>query len=94
MITALLFYEFSGSRCATSATNTGCREPTCSEWHQALEADGSLADIMATLKLEPASALARRRGGRPFYHRDQAMVAAVAELRLQNFAEALRAGRR
>jgi hypothetical protein len=30
MITALLFYEFSGSRCATSATNTGCREPTCS----------------------------------------------------------------
>ena len=42
-----------------------------------------------------ASALARRRGGgRPTYHYNPAMMAAVAEIRMRGFRDALRAGRR
>ncbi len=64
------------------------------EWNRAIEDDGSLARVMAVLKLERANALVRRRGGRPSYHRDQAMVDAVASIRLRDFGDALRAGSR
>ena len=51
------------------------------------------ARLMAALKLQPASATVRRGGGRPSYHRDPAIVAAVTAIRLENFREALRAAR-
>ena len=40
------------------------------------------------------SSLGRRGGGRPWYKRDPALAARIAALRLQNFHETLRAGRR
>jgi hypothetical protein len=94
MIEAVLYREFSGQSLIHAAEVFGLTRVRLHEWHRAIAADGSLARIMAALKLEPASALMRRRGGRPFYHRDAKMVAAVAQIRLQNFCEALRAGSR
>jgi hypothetical protein len=88
VIAALLYREHSGQPLRHVGEVFGLSRTRLHEWHRAIEAD--LPRIMAVLKIEPAGALARRRGGRPFYHRDPKMVAAVTELRLRNFADALR----
>jgi len=90
VISAILYRQHSGQSLSHAAELFGVTRARLHEWDRALAADGSLAQILKALKLEPASALARRRGGRPFYHRDPKMVAAVTELRLRNFADALR----
>ncbi|HYJ84886.1 MAG TPA: hypothetical protein VEW46_02360 [Pyrinomonadaceae bacterium] len=50
---------------------------------------------MATLKLEPAGAAAKSRGGgRATYYNNPEMVDAVAAIRMLGFRDALRAGSR
>lgn len=94
MIAALLYREFSGQSLSHAAEMFRVTRVRLHQWHRALEADGSLADIMAALKLEPAGPLARCAAGRPWYARDAELAARVAQFRLQNFADALRASRR
>ena len=94
MIEAILYREFSGRSLTQVSETFGLTRIRLHTWHTALEADGRLRKIMAALKLEPAGPLARcRSGSRPTYWRNQAMVDAVAAIRLQNFREALRGSR-
>ena len=90
MIVAILYLEFSGQSLRHVGELFGLSRTRLHEWHQALEADGSLAKVQAALKLEPSG----RRGGRVFYGSSAAMAAEIAAIRIGNFREALRGGRR
>ena len=94
VVEAILFRKFSRQGltevCETFEVTRTRRHPCTVE----VEANGTLPAIMEALKLKPAGAAARSRGGsRPTYWRDEAMVAAVAAIRFQNFRQALRAAR-
>jgi hypothetical protein len=95
LITAVLYREHSGQSLSEVAEVFGITRVRLHQWTHALEADGSLARVMAALRLEPASRSVRSlSGNRPFYHRDPAMMAEISALRIGSFREALRAGRR
>ena len=90
MITAILFREFSGRSLTETAEIFDLTRVRLHQWQHALEADGSLQKVMATLKLESAGALARARTGeRPRHHNNPEMLAAITTLRLQGFRDAL-----
>ena len=96
-IAAILYLEHSGQSLRHTAEIFRLSRSRLNEWHRALNADGSLAQIMTVLKLEAAGPLARRRGGGPeWYARPgpEAQAAAVTEIRVRSFGAALRAGRR
>ena len=90
LITAVLFHEVSGEPVREAAAAFGLSKTRLNEGHRAIAAD--LPQILELLGLEPADQLARRRGGR-VYAGDPEMTAAIAAIRLQNFAQAMRAGR-
>jgi hypothetical protein len=87
VIAAILYLEFSGQSLRHVGEVFGLSRTRLHEWHRAIEADGSLARIMAALKLEPAG-----RRGRVFYGNDAAMAAEIAAIRIGEFRAAL--GRR
>lgn len=89
VIAAILYLEFSGVSLRHVAELFGLSLTRLHEWHRAIGADGSLAKVMAALKLESAG---RSRGGRVFYG-SGAMAAEITALRIGEFREALR-GRR
>ena len=60
VIAAILYREFSGQSLRHAAEVFGITRVSLHDWHQAIEADGSLAKVMAALKLEPAGPLVRR----------------------------------
>jgi hypothetical protein len=92
VIEAILFREHSGWSLTDTAALFGLTRVRLYQWHTAIAAD--LPRILAVLGLEPADQLMRRRGGRAFYRDDAEMADAIAAIKLRNFAEALRAGRR
>jgi hypothetical protein len=93
VIEAILYREFSGQSLAEVAEVFALTKVRLHQWHHAIAAE--LPQIMATLRLERASASARcRSGSRPTYRDNPAMVAAVGELRLRKFRQALRGGGR
>ena len=87
MIEAVLFREFSGQSLTEIAWQFGTTRVRLHQWSHALA--HLLPGIMAALKLEPAG-----RRGRMFYGSNSAQAAEIASLRIGNFREALRAGRR
>ena len=95
LVEAILYRQFSGQGLTEVAELFQVTRTRLHQWTVQFEADGTLPAIMAALKLEPAGAAARSRGGsRPTYWRNESMMAAVAQIRLEGFREALRAGRR
>ena len=93
MITAILYREFSGQSLSEVAQQFSITRARLQAWARALEDD--LPAIMATLKLEPAGAAAKSRGGgRATYYNNPEMVDAVAAIRMLGFRDALRAGSR
>ena len=67
-IAAILYLEHSGQSLRHTAEIFRLSRSRLNEWHRALNADGSLAQIMTVLKLEAAGPLARRRGGGPEWY--------------------------
>ena len=91
VITAILYREFTGQSLSQVAEVFAIARVRLHQWHHAIEAD--LPGIMAALRLEPASPLARWLGGsRPSHHNDSEMVAAVAAIGMQGFRDASRTG--
>jgi len=93
MISALLFRHTSGCGLRDIAQWSGCSRTRLSEWDRALGADGTLRQIMKTLKLEPASSLLWSGGGQRSHFSDRKVTDGVTAIRFQNFRDALRASR-
>jgi hypothetical protein len=89
-MTAILYLEHSGQPLRHVGEQYGLSQTRLHEWHCAIEVDGTLARVMAALKLDRASALDC--ADRPFHSHNAATVAQVTALRLRNFGDALRAG--
>ncbi|MBT1512567.1 hypothetical protein KIP88_18855 [Bradyrhizobium sp. SRL28] len=89
MVEAVLYREFTGQSLAEVSEAFGIAKVRLHQWQHAIAAE--LPQIMATLKLEPASPHARTRGGhRPSYHNNPEMLAAIVAIRMRDFRAALR----
>jgi hypothetical protein len=93
VISAPLFRQTSGCGLRDIAQWAGLTRTRLSEWDQALAADGTMLQIMKTLKLDRASALSWSGGGQRSHSRDKKVAAGVTAIRFQNFREALRGSR-
>jgi hypothetical protein len=90
MITALLFRETTAVGLRDVCSEFQVTRSRLSEWHRALAADGTLALVMKTLRLEPAGALMWSGGGVQSWRRGQDAGRAVMAVRLRNFRDSLR----
>lgn len=88
VIAAILYLQFSGGSLRHVAELFGLSRSKLHEWHRATLADGSLAKVMAALKLESAG-----RRGKMFYG-SGAMADQISAIRVGEFRQALRGGRR
>jgi hypothetical protein len=93
LVAAILFREVSGSGIREVAKSYGISRSRLHEWNRALETGGILANVLDTLRLEPAGPLARRGGGPAWYANNEGLAAAIAAIRLDEFRQALRSGR-
>ena len=89
VISAILYREHSGQSLRHAGEAYGISRARLDEWSRALEADGSVTKMMTALKLKAAGPLVRRAGGRPWYHRNQALAAEVVAIKLAEFRQAL-----
>jgi hypothetical protein len=92
MIEAVVYREYSGQSLVETAVAYGVSKARLYDWHAAIAP--VLPDIMAQLKLEPAGLLSRGRGGPRRSTNDPARAAAIVQIRLDRFYDAVRAGRR
>ena len=89
MIEAILFREFSGQSLTDVAELFGVTRVRCISGNMRSRLE--LPAIMAALKLEPAGTARQRcRSGSRHHHRDPAMIAAIAAIRMRGFKDALR----
>jgi hypothetical protein len=93
VISALLFRHTSGCGLRDIAQWAGLTRSRLGEWDRALTADGTMAQIMKTLKLDRAGPLCWSAGGKRWQSRDKNVAAGVTAVRFQNFREALRGSR-
>jgi hypothetical protein len=87
VIEAILFRAHSGRSLAEVSETFEVKRSTLHLWQVAIAT--KLPAIMAALKLEPASPLARSRGGSRHHHSTE-MQATIAAIRMQGFRDALR----
>jgi hypothetical protein len=90
LIAAILFHQTSGCGLREVAQSYGVSRSRLHEWSKALEIDGSLANVLETLQLNPAGPLARRGGGPAWYAHNKALAAEIAAIKLNEFRQALR----
>jgi hypothetical protein len=91
-ISAILFRETDGASVRDTCELYGVTRTRLSEWTRALEADGSLARIMRTLRLERANPLRWRVGGVSFWKRSNSRTSVMQE-RLREFDDVLHRSR-
>jgi hypothetical protein len=91
-ISAILFRETDGASVRDTCELYGVTRTRLSEWTRALEADGSLARVMRTLRLERADP--RRRVGGVSFLKRSSNRASVMQEKLREFDDALHRYRR
>lgn len=90
VIAAVLYRQVSGEGLRDTAALSGVSRSKLDEWRRALEADGSLRQVMEALKLKPAGSQVRPSGGPAWYADDATLSAQIRQIRLDAFRQALR----
>jgi hypothetical protein len=90
VIAAVLYRQVSGEGLRDTAALSKVSRSKLDEWRRALEADGSLRQVMKALKLKPAGSQVRPSGGPAWYADDATLAAQIRQIRLDAFRQALR----